>query len=283
MTLPKRRGYRLRSHPYRIPEKKTKMADDDSIQEPDSSTLGFPDDVSVDSAYFSSESTPWAKQQTSRTRNSTWIASLRSLLQTERPQMTPSRIAVPEELRGSVTVPQSEEAVDQFLSEIWEKDTAENPASEYVRKVTELKGFFDLKLFEIAQRQATYVSELLRQDMASFADTLSMKQVLLEATISYKFDALRFALKQEVAQTVFNLRARYIDTSRRRKQLRPKATGTLKEWFERHLDFPYPSEDEKRLLASQCELTVEQVSNWFSNKRCRSKSIKAVRGRKSKA
>ena len=30
--------------------------------------------------------------------------------------------------------------------------------------------------------------------------------IAAEATISYKFDALRFGLKQEVAQTVFNLR-----------------------------------------------------------------------------
>ena len=282
MTLPKRRGYRLRSHPYRIPDKRTKMSDDNSIQEPDSTT-SIPGNVTADSAYFSSESSLSAEQWTSRTRNSTWVASLRSLLQTQKPRLTPSRITLPVGLRSSVTVPQSEEAVDQFLSEIWEKDTAENPTSEYVRKVTELKGFFDLKLFEIAQRQATCVSKLLCQDEASSADTLSMKQVLLEATVSYKFDALRLTLKQQVAETVFNLRAHYIDTSRRRKHLRPKATRILKEWFERHLDFPYPSEDEKRLLASQCDITVEQVSNWFSNKRCRSKSIKTMRGRKNKA
>ena len=272
----------MRSHPYWIPNKRTKMADDNSIQEPDSTASGLPGNVTADSAYFSSEPSLSAEQCTSRTRNSTWVASLRSLLQTQKPRLTPSRITLPVGLCGSITVPQSEEAVDRFLSEIWEKDTAENSTSEYVRKVTELKGFFDLKLFEIAQRQATCVSELLCQDAASSANTLNMKQVLLEATVSYKFDALRLTLKQQVAETVFNLRAHYIDTSRRRKHLRPKATGILNEWFERHLDFPYPSEDEKRLLASQCDITVEQVSNWLSNKRCRSKSIKTVRRRKSK-
>ena len=56
---------------------------------------------------------------------------------------------------------------------------------------------------------------------------------------------------------------------RRRRNLRPKATMVLSEWFESHRDNPYPDDAEKRALADQAGVGVEQVSNWFSNRRNR--------------
>jgi len=297
MTRPKRKGYNSHSQS----QDKQRILDDcddesvmdDVLQEPGSTISGTSRDFSADSAYFSPESSLSLEPYTStRTRSSTWVASLRSLLQKQKPRMRPT-LVFPEGIRGSVTAPRNEEELDQLLSEIWEKDTAESPqkaTSQYVRKVTQLKGFFDRKMAEIVQRRATYVSELLYQDETTplltadelTADSVSMKRVLLEAQVSYKFDELRFTLKQEVAQTVYSLKAHYIDTGRRRRNLRPKATKYLKQWFERHLDHPYPTEAEKSLLAAQCEISVDQVSTWFSNRRCRSKSLKTVRRRKSK-
>lgn len=40
----------------------------------------------------------------------------------------------------------------------------------------------------------------------------------------------------------------------------------------------YPSEDEKLALAQRCRISLKQVSNWFTNKRNRTKTI---RGRRS--
>lgn len=34
---------------------------------------------------------------------------------------------------------------------------------------------------------------------------------------------------------------------------------------------PYPSDEEKMMLASHCGLTLNQVNNWFGNKRIRYK------------
>lgn len=48
-----------------------------------------------------------------------------------------------------------------------------------------------------------------------------------------------------------------------------KKTRVLRNWFATHQEHPYPSEDEKCLLAEQSGLTKTQVINWFANARRR--------------
>lgn len=48
-----------------------------------------------------------------------------------------------------------------------------------------------------------------------------------------------------------------------------KATAVLRSWLFQHLVHPYPTEDEKRQLATQTKLTLLQVNNWFINARRR--------------
>ncbi len=254
--------------------------------------------LSVDSAYFSPgsvSSDPPSPAARTRTRSSTWVASLRSLLlQKQRSQSAHRRpqVVVPEGLCGNSvgTAPQNEVEMDRFLAEVWSKEAAEDSqraSSQYVRKITELKSFYELKMAEIAQREATYLSEyhdettpLLTADQLSMHTDASLRRVLLEAQVRHKFKDLRFKMKQEITQTILSLRGQHVDTGHRRRRLRPKATKLMTQWFEDHLDNPYPSEHEKRVLASQCDVTAEQVSNWFSNKRCRSKSLVLGRSRR---
>ncbi|CAL4060216.1 unnamed protein product, partial [Meganyctiphanes norvegica] len=47
------------------------------------------------------------------------------------------------------------------------------------------------------------------------------------------------------------------------------ATAIMKSWLFQHIVHPYPSEDEKRTIASQTNLTLLQVNNWFINARRR--------------
>jgi hypothetical protein len=57
--------------------------------------------------------------------------------------------------------------------------------------------------------------------------------------------------------------------ARRRRNLRPKATEVLTRWFDAHTASPYPTELQKQKLAETAGIEVEQVSNWFSNRRNR--------------
>lgn len=54
-----------------------------------------------------------------------------------------------------------------------------------------------------------------------------------------------------------------------RGNLPKAATAALRNWLSHHLKHPYPSEEEKAILAAQNNISVPQVSNWFINARRR--------------
>eukprot|EP00698_Gefionella_okellyi_P002847 TRINITY_DN12715_c0_g1_i1.p1 TRINITY_DN12715_c0_g1~~TRINITY_DN12715_c0_g1_i1.p1 ORF type:complete len:330 (+),score=35.96 TRINITY_DN12715_c0_g1_i1:2-991(+) len=58
---------------------------------------------------------------------------------------------------------------------------------------------------------------------------------------------------------------------KRRRSLGKRATEILSNWFFAHVADPYPSEEEKAKLCQECGMTVNQVNNWFGNKRMRYK------------
>ncbi|XP_038047932.1 homeobox protein PKNOX2-like isoform X2 [Patiria miniata] len=47
------------------------------------------------------------------------------------------------------------------------------------------------------------------------------------------------------------------------------ATNIMRSWLFQHIVHPYPTEDEKRMIAAQTNLTLLQVNNWFINARRR--------------
>lgn len=44
-----------------------------------------------------------------------------------------------------------------------------------------------------------------------------------------------------------------------RRKLKPMARRCLEDWFQAHINSPYPSEAEKQELANQCQLDIQQV------------------------
>ncbi len=97
------------------------------------------------------------------------------------------------------------------------------------------------------------------------------------------------------------LQKHYNQVKKKRRSLNKKATEVLNTWFFNHrthpllfdvvclvhhidirsssssswtafaVNDPYPSDEEKMMLASHCGLTLNQVNNWFGNKRIRYK------------
>ncbi|XP_033114467.1 homeobox protein PKNOX2-like [Anneissia japonica] len=74
-------------------------------------------------------------------------------------------------------------------------------------------------------------------------------------------------------QMALGLTDPYDDIMNRKKNKRgvlPKhATNVMRSWLFQHIVHPYPTEDEKRQIASQTNLTLLQVNNWFINARRR--------------
>ncbi|KIX07120.1 uncharacterized protein Z518_05097 [Rhinocladiella mackenziei CBS 650.93] len=61
-----------------------------------------------------------------------------------------------------------------------------------------------------------------------------------------------------------------IDLSRKSAARLPRlATKALQRWFAAHSSHPYPTEQEKKMLHEQTNLSARQISNWFANARRR--------------
>lgn len=70
-----------------------------------------------------------------------------------------------------------------------------------------------------------------------------------------------------LCQVLFELATKY----KKKPKFNAAAKRILNDYWQKHLDYPYPTADEKRELATLCELSFQQVSSWFDNKRTRSK------------
>ncbi|CAF0906957.1 unnamed protein product, partial [Didymodactylos carnosus] len=52
------------------------------------------------------------------------------------------------------------------------------------------------------------------------------------------------------------------------------AVDILNDWFDSHVDHPYPTKDEKLELAEQCGVSLQKVSTWFNNRRTRTRNTR---------
>lgn len=57
--------------------------------------------------------------------------------------------------------------------------------------------------------------------------------------------------------------------TKRRSALTSESKAVLEEWLAQHVRLPYPTEEEKAVLAAEAGIRKEQVTNWFINARGR--------------
>lgn len=90
-------------------------------------------------------------------------------------------------------------------------------------------------------------------------------QALSPGTIRLQNNQLQLQFHQDL--NLFN----HEDNSTKNKRgVLPKhATNVMRSWLFQHIGHPYPTEDEKKQIASQTNLTLLQVNNWFINARRR--------------
>ncbi|EME30635.1 Homeobox protein knotted-1-like 8 [Galdieria sulphuraria] len=55
----------------------------------------------------------------------------------------------------------------------------------------------------------------------------------------------------------------------RRENLSKEKVMRLKEWFDTHIQHPYPTESEKQQLCQETGMQMQQITNWFINQRKR--------------
>ncbi|PKU69665.1 Homeobox protein knotted-1-like 3 [Dendrobium catenatum] len=85
-------------------------------------------------------------------------------------------------------------------------------------------------------------------------------------------ERVRQELKQELKigykEKIVDIREE-IQRKRRAGKLPGDTTSTLKEWWQSHSKWPYPTEDDKARLVRETGLPLKQINNWFINQRKR--------------
>ncbi|KAK6763920.1 hypothetical protein RB195_024308 [Necator americanus] len=113
-----------------------------------------------------------------------------------------------------------------------------------------------------------FLAFIIRSSMAA-SDASDFNRAV--ESICRKHVQMEMRTKQMIANSFMILQTRIADMRKRRRNFSKEATDILQEYYERHSTHPYPTEDEKAVLAEKCHITVQQVSNWFGNRRIRMK------------
>ncbi|XP_062865445.1 homeobox protein PKNOX1 [Trichomycterus rosablanca] len=90
-------------------------------------------------------------------------------------------------------------------------------------------------------------------------------QALSPGTIRIQNSQLQFQLNQDLS-----FLSQDESSSKTKRGILPKhATSVMRSWLFQHIGHPYPTEEEKKQIAIQTNLTLLQVNNWFINARRR--------------
>ncbi|KAF5800716.1 putative transcription factor Homeodomain-TALE-KNOX family [Helianthus annuus] len=79
---------------------------------------------------------------------------------------------------------------------------------------------------------------------------------------------LKIELKQGFRSKIEDVREEIL-RKRRAGKLPGDTTSVLKDWWEQHKKWPYPTEDDKAKLVEETGLQLKQINNWFINQRKR--------------
>lgn len=145
--------------------------------------------------------------------------------------------------------------------------------ADYIQKLNQVRQTYHdemRKYQEACEEFTSHVLQLL-EEQGTVRPITGDEMNRMVSIIQNKFSAIQVQLKQSTCENVMQLRQRFLDARRKRRNFSKQATEVLNEYFYSHLSNPYPSEEVKEDLAKKCSITVSQVSNWFGNKRIRYK------------
>jgi len=154
-----------------------------------------------------------------------------------------------------------------------------------LRTMKEVQVFLEETTEVMFARTARYWDkhiELFSLDSAK--NSKSWQAVCLDNTKKKEnFDSLdkvkdfKIPLVTQVADSVFT---EHQQTSYKPKEVSAtsiilplSAVNTLNEWVSNNRHDPYPTKEEKEILATKAGITVKQVNNWLVNYRCKRHSI----------
>ncbi|EFJ10744.1 KNOX transcription factor [Selaginella moellendorffii] len=103
---------------------------------------------------------------------------------------------------------------------------------------------------------------------AEIEEDISSSEVGNEVDPLAKDENLKEYLAQRYGAYIKGLKQEFLKKKKKGK-LPKHSTEKLYEWWEAHIKWPYPSEQEKANLATDTGLDQKQINNWFINQRKR--------------
>lgn len=152
-------------------------------------------------------------------------------------------------------------------------------------KVQELQLFYHTQCAEIEGQRNAAVTKLKQATMPSPAQYQTELQ-----SIHLLHDRQRMHLTNRVMGSLHLLKAAlpplrngmaFQQNKSKARQLSVRATTIMQDWFDRHIDNPYPTEEEKADMADAGGISIAQVKAWFANKRNRTNNTKPKKQKKS--
>ncbi|KAL4189484.1 hypothetical protein AMTRI_Chr08g207360 [Amborella trichopoda] len=120
--------------------------------------------------------------------------------------------------------------------------------------------------FETESNQGTSESSAGGQDTFGFGRLLPTES---ERTLMERVrQELKIELKQGYKLKLEKVRDEIL-RKRKAGKLPNDMTSVLKNWWQQHSRWPYPTEDEKAMLVDKTGLQLKQINNWFINHRKR--------------
>jgi len=169
----------------------------------------------------------------------------------------------------------AERIVDRYPNEQMNtnNNSIEIEHPEYQTNLTRIRHFYHDELAKFDKNSndfCTHVVTLLHQQ--SQMRPISSEEIThMISMVRKKLCLIQIQLKQNICEAVMNLRTRFLDARRKRRNFDKATQKIFNEYFYSHLSNPYPSEQVKEELAQKCGVTISQVNNWFGNKRGRYK------------
>lgn len=147
-------------------------------------------------------------------------------------------------------------------------------------KVQQLQNFYNAQCKDIETERCRSITELKSHDSDDIGHYQSelgkihtvhdQQRMHLTCRVTTSLQLLKVALPTAADSTTTGSGS----GRSRSRQLNTKGVALMSAWYEKHINNPYPSEDDKDMLAREGGLSLGQVKAWFANKRNRTSNTK---------
>ncbi len=150
-------------------------------------------------------------------------------------------------------------------------------------RVTQLEIFYNTQSASIVTQRSDAMMKVhnsspvphqLETDLTCVNKYYNRQQAHLTIRISKSLQLLKCSLPKDVLPPAGITKK---SGGKGTRLLNGRAVGIMSDWYNGHIEHPYPTDEEKLMLAEDGGISLAQVKAWFANKRNRTLNTKPKR------